>query len=308
MEKQIPPFLLKGLSPGPPEVQGRGLGPSFLEKGILYLAEIIRESYTHWDSSSRSGFFQGIDARIKVLFLIFFVITVSLKKDLGPEVLIGIFVFSLAWVSRLPISHLYKRILFLTFIFGFLISVPSAFNLVVNGEVILPVFHLSQSYSFWIYQIPKEIGITKEGVNGVAMLTLRVMNSLALAFLILYTTPFPQIMKALKMMKIPDALLVIATLSYKTFFLFAKTAEDMYLAKKSRRVRELGRREGRRWVAGRIAFLFGKTMRRSEEIYQAMAGRGFSDSVNLYGLKKLRPRDWLVGFSLFLIGIFFLWL
>jgi energy-coupling factor transporter transmembrane protein EcfT len=49
-------------------------------------------------------------------------------------------------------------------------------------------------------------------------------------------------------------------------------------------------------------------MRRSEEIYQAMAGRGFSDSVNLYGLKKLRPRDWLVGFSLFLIGIFFLWL
>jgi cobalt ECF transporter T component CbiQ len=222
--------------------------------------------------------------------------------------LIGIFIFFLAWASRLPIFYFYKRILSLAFLFGFLISLPSAFNVVANGEVILPVFHLPQPYSVWIYQIPEEIGITKEGVNGVAMLTLRVMNSLSLVFLILYTTPFPEIMKALKMMKIPDGLLIITTLSYRTFFLFVKVAEEMHLAKKSRRIRGLSRGEARRWVAGRIAFIFGKTRRRSEEIFQAMVSRGFSDSIRIYGFKKLSAKDWSVGVSLFLIGIFFLWI
>jgi cobalt ECF transporter T component CbiQ len=308
MKNEIPLFLSKSLSPSPPEAKGRGLRTSFLEKGIRSLAEIIKSSYSHWDSASRNGFFQGIDARIKIFFLIFFVIIVSMKKEIGPEVLIGIFIFFLAWISRLSIFHFYKRILFLAFLFGFLISLPSAFNLVAKGEVILPVFHLPRPYHFWIYQIPVEIGITKEGVNGVAMLTLRVMNSLSLTFLILFTTPFPEIMKALKMMKIPDGLLIIATLSYRTFFLFAKTAEDMHLAKKSRRIRELSQGEARRWVAGRIAFIFGKTRRRSEEIFEAMVSRGFSGSIKIYGLGKLMPKDWLAGLSFLLIGTLLLWL
>jgi cobalt ECF transporter T component CbiQ len=179
---------------------------------------------------------------------------------------------------------------------------------VADGEVILPVFHLAKPYTFWIYQIPEEIGITREGLNGVAMLTLRVMNSLSLVFLILYTTPFSEIMKALKMLKIPDGLLIITTLAYRTFFLFAKVAEEMHLAKKSRRIGGLSRGEARKWVAGRIAFIFGKTRKRSEEIFQAMVSRGFCYSMKIYGFKKLSPKDWSIGFSLLLIGIFFLWL
>jgi energy-coupling factor transporter transmembrane protein EcfT len=179
---------------------------------------------------------------------------------------------------------------------------------VAEGEMIFPVFHLRQPYSVWIYQIPEEIGITKEGLKGVAMLTLRVMNSLSLVFLLLYTTPFPEIMKALKMLKTPDGLLIITTLSYRTFFLFAKAAEEMHLAKKSRRIRGLSRGEARKWVAGRIAFIFGKTRRRSEEIFQAMVSRGFSDSMKIFGFTKPSPKDWSIGFSLLLIGIFFLWL
>jgi cobalt ECF transporter T component CbiQ len=308
MKNEIPLFLSKSPSSKPFEVKGRGLGTSFLEKGASHLAEIIKSSYSHWDYASQNGFFQRIDARIKVFFFLFFIIIVSLKKEIGPEVLIGVFILFLAGTSRLPIFRLYKKILFLSFLFGFLISLPSAFNLVAKGEVILPVFHLTEPYTFWIYQIPEEIGITREGLNGVAMLTLRVMNSLSLVFLILYTTPFPEIMKALKMLKIPDGLLIITTLAYRTFFLFAKAAEEMHLAKKSRRIGRLSRGEARKWVAGRIAFIFGKTRRRSEEIFQAMVSRGFSDSMKIYGFKKLTPKDGSVGLSLLLIGIFFLWL
>jgi len=269
---------------------------------------MIKFTHSQLDSASRKGLFQGIDARIKIFFLIFFVIIVSLRKDVELQVLIGIFVFFLTWASRLTVLQFYKRILFLGFIFGFLIGLPSAFNLVGKGEVILPMFRLPRSYDFWIYRIPQEIGITKQGQYGLAMLTLRVMNSLSLVFLILHTTPFPEIMKALRVMRTPDSLLVIITLSYKYFLLFTKTVEEMHLAKKSRLMRRLSHREARRWAAGRIAFIFVKTRQKGEEIFKAMLSRGFSDSVKIYGFQKLTARDWIASVSLFLIGILFLWM
>jgi energy-coupling factor transporter transmembrane protein EcfT len=109
-------------------------------------------------------------------------------------------------------------------------------------------------------------------------------------------------------MKIPDGLLIVATLSYKYFFLFAKTVEDMHLAKKSRLMRELSHGEARRWVAGRIAFIYGKTQKRSEEIFRAMLSRGFSDLIKIYGFRKLNAKDWCVGLSLFLVGVLLLWI
>ena len=124
------------------------------------------------------------------------------------------------------------------------------------------------------------------------MLTMRVINSLSLSFLVLYTTPFHEIMRALKVLKVPDTFLIIITLCYKYIFIFSKTVEDMHLAKKSRIVRELSNTEAREWIAGRIAFIFRKTRLRCEEVFKAMIGRGFSDTIKLYGFRKMRTADW----------------
>jgi energy-coupling factor transporter transmembrane protein EcfT len=304
----IPRFLSDRSSSSSPKFEGRDLKTPLLEKGIHHVAEIIKTNYSQWESASKNGLFQKIDARIKILFLVFFVIIVSLETEIGSEVVIGFFIFLLVLSSRLNLLHFYKRVFFLGFVFGFLIGLPSALNLVTGGKVVFPIISLSRSHDFWIYHIPTEIGITKEGLHGVAMLTSRVMNSISLVFLILHTTSFPDIMKALKIMKIPDAFLIMATLSYKYFFLFAKMVEDMHLAKKSRLMRELSHREARRWVAGRLAFIFEKTRKKSEEIFRAMLSRGFSDSIKIYGFRKLNAQDWCVGLSLFLVGVLLLWI
>ena len=186
-----------------------------------------------------------------------------------------VFVFMLVVISRLDIFGFYKRVLFLGFIFGFLVALPSALNIITQGEIILPLLHFSRPYSFWVYHLPAEVGFTREGLYGVAMLTLRVTNSLSLSFFILCTTTFPEIIKALKVLKIADGFLMIITLSYKYIFIFARTAEDMHLAKKSRMVRQVKNNEERKWVAGRIAFIFKRTRLRCEEIYKGMVCRGF---------------------------------
>ncbi|MEW6739539.1 MAG: cobalt ECF transporter T component CbiQ [Nitrospirota bacterium] len=281
---------------------------SFIDSGISHLGRVIKTGYIQLEFASKNGFFQRLDARIKVLFLIFFIIIVSLKKEILPEIIIALFVFSLTAISRLNLFNFYKKVIPLGFIFGFLVALPSAFNVITKGEVILPVIHLSRSYDFWIYHVPETIGITREGISGVAMLTLRVLNSIALSFLILYTTPFSEIIRALKVFRAPDAILMIITLTYKYIFIFAKTVEDMYLAKKSRMPGEVTNTEARKWVAGRIAFMFRKTQQRCEDVFKAMLGRGFSDTIKLYGFRKMDSMDWTAGFFLFFAGVIFLWI
>lgn len=281
---------------------------SFIDSGISHLGRVIKTGYIQLEFASKDGFFQRLDARIKVLFLIFFIVIVSLKRALLPEIAIAFFVFGLVSASRLNVLHFYSRVLFFGFIFGFLIAVPSAFNVITKGEVILPVIHLSRSYDFWIYHVPETIGITREGISGVAMLTLRVLNSIALSFLIFYTTPFSEIIRALKVFKVPDTILMIINLTYKYIFIFAKTLEDMHLAKKSRMYGVISNTEARRWIAGRIAFMFKKTQQRCEDVFKAMLGRGFSDTIKLYGFRKMDSMDWIAGFFLFFVGVIFLWI
>jgi cobalt/nickel transport system permease protein len=308
MTNRIPAFLLEKPSPQPSARSKEVLKIPFIEKGIHHLAEVIKTGYLQWETASKHGFLQKIDARVKVLFLLFYVVIVSLKRDLAVQGIIGVFVFVLALISRLNIIAVYKRVLFWGFIFGFLIALPSAFNVITPGEIFLRLLELSKNYHLWVYQIPKEIGITKQGVNGVLMLTSRVMNSLALSLLVSYTTPFTEVIRALRLLKVPDSFLIIVTLSYKYIFIFAKTAEDMHLAKKSRLAGDVSNAEARRWIAGRFAFLFKKTQLRCEEIFKAMVGRGFSDNIRLHGFRKLHLRDWSTGIALCLIGALLLWI
>jgi cobalt ECF transporter T component CbiQ len=308
MKSEVPSFLLERPPSDSFNRSRGGLRTPFIEKGIRQLAYVIKTGYVQWETASKDNLFQRIDGRVKVLFLLFYVIIVSLKKDIPSEIFIGTFVFILTLVSGLNVFSLYRRVLFWGFIFGFLIALPSAFNVMTGGAIIFPILHLSRPYSFLIYHIPAEIGITRGGLYGVIMLTSRVMNSLALSSFVLYTTPFAEIVKALKVLKVPDSFLMIITISYKYMFIFAKTTEDMHLAKKSRLIGEVSNAEARRWIAGRIALILKKTRMRCEEVFEAMLGRGFSEDIKIYSVKKLLARDWFAGVTFFLVGVLFLWM
>ncbi|BCB95936.1 cobalt ECF transporter T component CbiQ [Dissulfurispira thermophila] len=281
---------------------------SFIDSSISHLGKVIKSGYIQWELSSKDGFFHGLDARVKMLFLIFFIIIISLKKEILSELIIVLFIFGLTAISRLNLFNFYKKVIPLGFIFGFLIALPSSFNVITKGEIILPVIHFSKSYDFWIYHIPETIGITRQGISGVFMLTLRVFNSIALSFLILYTTPFSEIIRALKVFKVPDAVLMIITLTYKYIFIFAKTVEDVYLAKKSRTAVKIDNNDARNWTAGRIVFMLKKTQQRCDDVFKAMLSRGFSDTIKLYGFRKMDSRDWTAGLFLFFAGVMFLWI
>ncbi len=291
----------------PPKRGGGTISMSFIDKGIEGFAGVLKDGYTQWETASGKGFFYDLDTRLKVVFWLFFLVIVSLKKELLPELGIFSMVFVLVVLSRINLVTFYRKLFLLGFFFGFLISLPSSLNIIIHGEVLFPIITLPKAYDFWVYHIPRVIGFTREGLFVVAMLTLRVLNSLSLTFLILYTTPFPEIIKALKVLKVPDAFLIIISLTYKYIFIFARIVADMHLAKKSRLLGAIKSAEARDWIAGRIAFIFKKTQLKCDDVFNAMIGRGFSGEIKLYQYEKITVRDWVLGFSLFTVGFLFLW-
>jgi cobalt/nickel transport system permease protein len=112
----------------------------------------------------------------------------------------------------------------------------------------------------------------------------------------------------MQVFRIPDSFLLIITLSYKYIFIFAKMVEDMYLARKSRLVGMVRSDEARIWVAGRMAYMFRKTMARYEEVFRAMVSRGFTEEVKISDLSRLRMVDGLSGCFFLLVGTFIFWI
>jgi cobalt/nickel transport system permease protein len=276
---------------------------SYLEKGLDHIAKMVKGSYVQWELSSRKGFFQELDARVKVIFMLLMLVAVNVRKDLPTELIIAAFVLVLALASKVGLRVMYARVAFVGFFFGFLIALPSSLNVITPGRVVLPLFSLKGAHTFWVYNIPKEIGVTAGGLFGVAMLTLRVINSVSLAMLVLFTTPFTEIMRALKMFRVPDSVLAIVNLTYKYIFIFANTVEDMHLAKMSRTAGAMDGSEARRWAAGRMGLIFKKTQGKCDEIFKAMLARGFTGEVKLRGRGSMKSTDWLVLAAALTAGI-----
>src|SRR5271169_1094623 len=175
------------------------LGNSFVDKGLNNIAGMIKAAYIQWETASAKGFLQKFDARAKVFLLLFFIGIISFKQTIHSEIAVGIFIFALAAVSRINVADFYKKVLFFGFVFGFLIALPASLNTITRGEIILPLVELHKPYDFWCYHIPRRIGITRQGIDGVMMLTLRVVNSVAMSLLVISTTPFHEVVKALKL-------------------------------------------------------------------------------------------------------------
>lgn len=304
----LPPFLSETVSRKPYSRSPGDVSTPVLEKGVRYLARIIQESYTQWECSRRDGLLQRVDPRIKLLLLVVFLVLVSIKSRFAPQIGIAALLFVMFIVSRLDILPLYRRILGAALLFGILVPLPSILNIFDGAEPLIPLWRLEREYHLWLYRIPETIGITSGGLSGMALLTLRIANSVALSLLVLHTTSFPDLIKALRIVGVPESFIAVITLSYKYVFAFTRTLEEMHLAKKSRLLGPLDGGQSRRWAAGRIAFIFNRTQGRCEEIFKAMISRGYENRVTLHKFNQLKPGDWATAAAaLAVCGCFLLW-
>jgi len=274
---------------------------SFIDRTLKSIAELIKIVYFQSDTASRRGLLQQVDARVKSIFLFFFILIISLNRQISSQFFISAFFFVLIISSGVNLAFIYKKVVVLSFFFGFLVVAPAALNFITDGEIILNIVHFKKDLSFWIYHVPSVIGVTKEGCLVVLGFYMKVANSLTLTLMIVYTTPFNEIIKSLRLFRVPAMFLLVITLTYKFIFILAQTTEETYFAMKSRWWRNTRESQMDKIVAGRITHIFRKSWIKYEEIYRAMSARGYTGAVNISYSQKIKYPD--IAFLVFFLAI-----
>jgi cobalt ECF transporter T component CbiQ len=266
---------------------------SFVDFTLGAISRFVKTGFIQLDMSSKTGLMQSFNPQVKAFFLLTMIILISLLHSEVMQLWVTLLIVILYVLSNVSICFVYKRLLLTSFVFGFLVVAPAMVNLFSKGEIIYSFIHFQSEYKWWIYHLPKDIGITKEGVLFVVRFFLRVFNSVSVVFLILYTTSFNDIVKSFKVLHVPDMFLMVVLLTWKFLFVLTQTLEESYLAIKSRWWNHVSGGQARQIVAGRVSYIFRRAWTKYDEMYNAMISRGYTGKVRVNDPKKWRARDYV---------------
>jgi cobalt/nickel transport system permease protein len=276
---------------------------TFLDKTIMHSASALKSIYLQAENATRKNLIHNIHPRIKLFSLIYLAIMISIAGNLRAQLFACAFIFLFYLFAKLRTAQVYRKIFLLAFLFGFVVVWPASLNVITPGRIILNLVTFKGSSHFWIYNIPQNIGFTKEGFQVVSLIFLRVLNSVSLAMLIVYTTSFPSLIKSFKIIGVPDTFLMIVSLAYKFIFILSRTIEETYFALKSRLLGKIRSDSIRKLVGGRIFFIFKKSMIIYENTYFAMVSRGYRGKVILYSQKPPEYKDYIALTIIIAAGI-----
>jgi energy-coupling factor transporter transmembrane protein EcfT len=169
---------------------------------------------------------------------------------------------------------------------------------VFTGAIALPAIFITPGQV--LYRLPL-LGwpITAQGLRSAAYLIVRVETSATLAILLILCTPWTNVLKALRVLRVPVVFVVILGMTFRYIFLLLQTARDMFESRQSRMVGTLEAAERRRVAASSVGVLLSKTLNLSSDVYMAMQSRGFRGEVYTLDEFAMQGRDWL-ALALFL--------
>ncbi len=272
----IPDWLKRQSSIVSRQLSAKKTKERFLDKTLGHIVSFTEDTMFNEVTSSKNGFLQAIEPRLKVLTIIFFIISLSLQKSLYTVSAFSLISLALALISRIPL-HLFIQRILPAFLITLLIAAPATLNFIVKGEPLIRLYTFENSWSIGRLIIPQEISITKQGLSSAATLLLRVTASVSLVFLITLTTSPNRFIKAISSF-MPGAFKSIISMSYRYIFFLIKKVEQFIMGFTARNISSMSRGvTGRRWVASRMGLLFSISLKLSTELEQAMESRGYKE-------------------------------
>jgi cobalt ECF transporter T component CbiQ len=263
-----------------------------IERTLSEISHTFEQSLFAEEIARRPGLLQALDPRIKVVSILLLLIAVGLSRSLW--VILGLYLVTvvLAWRSRVPLSFFIKRVWLLMPFFTGIIAIPAFF--ITPGPPLVEI-------------LPGFV-ITRTGAQTALFLLLRVSTSVSATILLILTTPWNSVLKALGVLRVPDVFVLILGMTYRYIYLFLHTVNDMFLSRQSRVIGRLKGSEERRIIAANAGTLLGKSLDLSTEVYLAMQSRGFRGYPRTMDTFKMQPRDWLWGVLLLAIVVAAIWL
>ena len=258
--------------------RGRKRKPGFIEKTLAGLAGAFERSLYSEELSAQRGLLQALDPRVKVLTLLLLIIAAAAARKLVVVGALFLLTIILALASRVPLRTLATRVWLGALIFTGAIALPALVLTPGRALAQLPVFG-------WV--------ITEQGTLSALFLIGRVLTSATLAMLLILTTLWTNVLKALRVLRVPALFVVILGMTYRYIFLMLQTASDMFESRQSRTVGRLDGAESRRIAAASVGVLLGKSFQLSNDVFLAMQSRGFRGEIYTLDEFRLTWHDWL---------------
>ena len=229
----------------------------------------------------RAGAIHRLDPRVKVVVTLAFIFSAALLPD-GAWAAYGLgfaAVMAAAVAARLSPWLIVRRSLV-----GLPFLLAAVTILFIPGRV--------------VWDGPWGLAVSDAGLLRFSGILLRSLISLQAAVWLTATTRFPDILHALRHLRVPAVLVSIIAFMYRYLFVLVEEVERQLRARAARSARLPGARGGgtvgwRASTAGHMAGqLFVRSLDRSDRVYHAMLARGYRGELLTLAPHAMRPPDW----------------
>lgn len=270
----------------------------WIEQTIGGISGAIERAVFTEELTRLNGWLQGLDPRVKLAMFLITVLAASSTNSLLALAIFYLVLLVVAYRSQVPFDFFVKRVWIGIPLFAGIVIVPS-------------IFFTTGPRLFDITLGPIHFGPSIASIMGAMVFIARVGVSVSLAVLLILTTPWADILKSLRTFRVPQVFVLLLTMTYRYIFLFLHTANGMFEARKSRTVGKTTGQEQRGWISGSMGSLMNRSFKMSNDVYAAMAARGFSGEVRTYSAYHMTGRDWfalagsiVIALAVFLLGRF----
>jgi cobalt/nickel transport system permease protein len=280
---ELPEWLLRSpKDDNPKETQGgedRTMKRGWLDKTLEDLSASWSVAMQQEKTAKLDGALQRLDPRTKVVSLLLLSLAAVMCNQ--AYILAGLLFFAwmLALLSKLPMPLFFKRVVTPVAFFILPIAIPSTLNWVHRGHALLTI----SSHPY--------ICITLEGSITAGMFLMRMLCAVSFVALLSSTTVSHQLFEGMGMLMVPRTFLWILEMTYRYMLLLLRSAEEMFLARKSRTVHAADTEEARRFLSASMGALFVKSMNLTEDIHGAMRSRGWGGETRFLRRSHFSWRD-----------------
>lgn len=226
------------------------------------------------------------DARLKFVLVVGFILSVSLLP-VGSFAALG-----MAWLVLVAVSFL-ARLGPVRMVRGSFVALPfivAAFPLLFTkkGDPIGTV-------DLWLF----DLTLSGEGLRIVLTIMLKSWISVQAATLLVFSTPFHDLLEGLERLRLPKLMVAIISLMYRYLAVLTGEASRMMRARASRAASLPGApRPSVVWqarvVGNMVGSLFIRSYERSERVYLAMQSRGYTGHIRHIHDRPFPRNQWFV--------------
>jgi cobalt/nickel transport system permease protein len=249
-----------------------------VERTVDGLLHAMERAVTAEAGGNAAGWLQRLDPRVKLASLVALVAASALSHRLDVIAALLAAGFLLAAASRVPVSTLMSSVSLAAAAFSLALAAPAVFLTPGRPVAVVPILGWTA---------------TAQGLTSAGYLVLRAATASTFGLLLVFTTRWPHVLKAMRAFRVPVVFVAVLAMTYRYVLLLLESAHDMFVARRSRTVGRLTAADRRRAVTQSAGVLLAKSLNLSNEVFLAMQARGFRGEVYVLDDFVMARADWL---------------